>query len=101
MKTSDIQTEEALGKVKNGLQLVLKTSTAACDEYVDIEFLAIKDYIQRAFDTLIEESHSVNLQPECRDNLILHLDDNFIIESISNVGKVTEFCSMPPNAPIL
>ncbi len=92
----DIQ-KEGLEKIKNGLQLVLETGTAACDEYVDVEFLAIKDYIQRAFDTHIEESHSVNLQPECRDNLILHLDDNFILESISNVGNVCpEFCSMPP-----
>ena len=97
----DIQTE-ALEKIKSGLQLVLETGTAACDEYVDVEFLAIKDYIQRAFDTLIEESRSVSFQPECSDNLILQLDaDNFIIESISNVGKVTEFCSMPPILPLL
>ena len=81
--------KEGLQKIKDGLELAFETGTVACNEYVDVEMLAVKDYIHMTSSALVHDSRVVETHPVCSNNLTLQLDNN-ILENVSSVGKVKE-----------
>ena len=91
-KTTQLDMQrEGLMKIKDGLQLTLDTGTTVCSQYDSVELLAVKDYIEKASQSYIEEAQSVELSPVCISNLTWVADEN-MIEMFRNYGDVQEYC---------
>ena len=78
---------EGLVKIKDALQLTLDTGTTVCSQYDSVELLAVKDYIEKASQSYIEEAQSVELSPVCCNDLTWAGDES-VLESLRNYGEV-------------
>ena len=87
-KTTQLDMQrEGLVKIKDALQLTLDTGTTVCSQYDSVELLAVKDYIQTASQSYIDEAQSVELSPVCCNDLTYVADEN-MLESLRNYGEV-------------
>ena len=85
-KTTQLDMQrEGLVKIKDALQLTLDTGTTVCSQYDSVKFLAVKDYIEKALQSYIEEVRSVELSDS---NLTLVTDES-ILESLHNYGEIS------------
>ena len=59
-KTTQLDKQrEGLVKIKDALLLTLDTGTTVCSQYDSVEFLVVKDYVEKALQSYIEEVRSV------------------------------------------
>ena len=87
-KTTQLDMQrEGLVKIKDALQLTLDTGTTVCSQYDSVEFLAVKDYIEKVSQSYIEEAQSAELSPVCCDDLTWAADES-MLESLRNYGEV-------------
>ncbi len=89
-KTTQLDMQrEGLVKIKDALQLTLDTGTTVCSQYDSVELLAVKDYIQTASQSYIDEAQSVELSPVCCNDLT-YVADETMLESLRKHGKIQE-----------
>ena len=87
-KTTQLDMQrEGLVKIKDALHLTLDTGTTVCSQYDSVELLAVKDYIEKASQSYIEEAQSVELSPVCCNDFTW-VADEIMIESLCNYGEV-------------
>ena len=87
-KTTQLDMQrERLVKIKDGLQLTLDTGTTVCSQYDSVELLAVKDYIEKASQSYIDEAQSVELSPVCCNDLTWVADES-MLESLRYYGEV-------------
>ena len=93
MTTQLDKQREDLVKIKDAFQLTLDTGTTVCSQYDSVEFLAVKDYIEKASQSYMKEAQSAELSsPVCISNLTW-VADEAMLESLRNYGEVKEECS--------
>ena len=77
-----------LEKVFAGLELAFQSGSDATENYSGVEVLSIKGTLLLALNKILEESHSIDLQPITNSSLSIAIDATEPMELITSLGSI-------------
>ena len=95
-KTTQLQLQkEGLESLSSAVQLAIDSDKVALADYSNIEFLAVKSFLQDASESLAKETLSTDLSPIVVSTLSQNIETTKLIETISSINGICSHSYSP------
>ena len=95
-KTTQLQLQkEGLESLSSAVQLAIDSDKVAHTEYSNIEFLAVKSFLQDASESLAKETLSTDLSPIVVSTFSQNIETTKLIETISSLSRICSHSYSP------